>query len=165
MSNPLDEVLGMRKRAFNFLGAGFKEMAGRSMQEGAAQAVGQGAVGLAATGVGVAALKTYRAIRKRSDFKNMMQLNPDLSEHHESDPTKFNAHYNSMRALVPQYAEDPIISGALMRQMGEHPIGAGSTLMDAMERSSKGRPNQSQFTLSSKMNPERGQETGSSYRF
>lgn len=168
MSNPIDECLAMRKQAFGGL-QGFKNTAMTSMREGAAQAVGQGVVGAGIAGVGMAAMKTYRALRKRSDFKEMMDLNPDLAEHQEQDPTKFNAHYNSMRTLLPHYAEDPVISGALMRQMGEFPNGAGSLLMGAMEGSSKMRgQHPPQFTLSGKISPHddvRQQESGSSLRF
>lgn len=165
MSNPVDEYLGMRKKAFGPFGPNFGQAATRSFQEGAAQAVGQGAVGLAMGGIGIAAMKTYRAMRKRTDFKNMLEANPDLAAYQESDPVKFNAHYNSLRTMNPGYAEDPIIAGSLLRQMSMHPNTAGKVLMEGMESSSRALPrSQNQFSLSSKFN-EKDQETGSTYRF
>jgi hypothetical protein len=165
MSNPLDDYLGMRKRAFGPLGPNFGHAAARSFQEGAAQATGQYAVGLGAAGIGVAAMKIYRAVRKRKDFKDMLEQNPDLASYQEQDPVKFNAHYNSLRTMNPGYAEDPTIAGTLMRQMSMHPHTAGKVLMEGMESSSRALPrSQSQFSISSKFN-DKDQETGSSYRF
>jgi hypothetical protein len=171
MSNPVDEYLGIRKQAFGFLGPGFGSQVSTSMREGAAQAIGQGAVGLAATGIGVAALKTYRALRKRNDFKKMLESNPDLASFQEQDPLRFNAHYNSLRVMNPGYAEDPIISGSMMRQMSMHPQFAGKVLMESMESASRTAPGPlGQFSLGSKIAPDHQgdgfkQETSSSYRF
>jgi hypothetical protein len=164
VSNPIDDYLGMHKKAFGFLGPNFGRQAMTSMREGAAQAVGQGAVGLAAAGIGVAAMKSYRALRKRSDFKQMLEANPDLAEHQEADPMKFNAHYNSLRAMNPGYAEDPIIAGTLMRQMSLSGNNAGHVLMESMDSSSRSRGQGPQFTLGSKIT-DKGQETSSGFRF
>lgn len=165
MTNPLDDYLGMRKQAFGPMGPGFTKKVLTGAGEGAAQALGQGAVGLGATGLGIAGLKVWRALHKRRDFKGMMAANPDLGEYHEQDPAKFNAHYNSMRVMVPAYASDPIISGSLMRNMSMNPETAGSVLMHGVESSSKAFPgNNRQVTLNNKMT-EKGMESGSTYRF
>jgi hypothetical protein len=180
VSNPIDDYLAERpaqprfeKRASmgSFLGPNFGSMAATSMREGAAQAIGQGAVGLAAAGIGIAAMKSYRALRKRRDFKEMLSVNPDLAEYQDQDPAKFNAHYNSLRTMNPGYAEDPIIAGTLMRRMSMHAPTAGSVLMESMESSSKMRPQQGPFTLGSKIGPMKDdpsrytQETTSGLRF
>ncbi len=168
MSNPLDDYLSERpitKKAFGLMGPGFGHSVAQGMREGATQALGQGAVGLAATGLGVAAMKTYRALRKRRDFKEMLSVNPDLAEYQEQDPMRFNAHYNSLRSMNPGYAEDPVIAGSLMRSMSMNPNTAGGVLMQSLESSSKALGgNQRQFSLGSKMT-DKGQETSSSYRF
>lgn len=146
-SNPLDEYL-MEKKAgpqgvlpgMGRFMSGMGSAAVRNMRTGAEEAIGSGAVGLAATGIGVAAIKIYNAVRKRSDFKAMLEHNPDLAEHHAQDPARFNAHYNSLRTLVPAYAQDPIIAGSLMRSMSLSPHSAGNTLQLAMESRSKTGP-------------------------
>ena len=180
MPNPIDDYLAERpaqprfeKRAAfgDILGPNFKQMATTSMREGAAQAIGQGAVGLAAAGIGIAAMKSYRALRKRRDFKEMLSLNPDLAEHQEADPLKFNAHYNSLRTMNPGYAEDPIIAGTLMRRMSMHSETAGNVLTESMESASRMRSQPGPFTIGSKISPEKDhperwqQETTSGFRF
>lgn len=145
--NPLDEYLttkqagpqGILPGMGKFVGTGLDRVK-NNIRTGAEQAIGSGAVGLAATGMGVAALKVYRAIGKRQDFKNMMEHNPDLAEHQQRDPAKFNAHYNSLRSLVPAYAEDPIVAGSLMRNMSFNPDNAGNVLTQSMESRSKTGP-------------------------
>jgi hypothetical protein len=145
MSNPLEDYLATKpKTKTAFLG-----MSGSSIKNGitmgAEEAIGKGVVGLAATGIGIAALKTMRALGKARDFKNMMALNPDLVEYHDQNPAQFNAHYNSLRAMAPAYGQDPVISGTLMRQMNNSPMHAGGVLMSALEGAQKSSPS---FTAS-----------------
>lgn len=146
-SNPLDEYLTTKEAGPQGTLPGLKPyMKGFSgntlnnLRTGAEEAIGSGAIGLAATGMGVAALKIYNAVRKRSDFKTMLEHNPDLAEHQASDPTRFNAHYNSLRSLVPAYAQDPIIAGSMMRNMSLNPENAGNTLQVALESRAKTGP-------------------------
>jgi hypothetical protein len=142
MSNPLEDYLAVRvplKKTAAF-GQQVLNSIGEHATDAAGKAVGAGAVGLGAAAVGVAAIKTYRAIRKTHDFRSMMDNNPDLQEIQERDPTRFNAHYNSLRSLMPGYAEDPIISGSLMRHMGQSPESAGALLMSSLEGRSKTAP-------------------------
>ena len=148
MTNPLEDYLmsktagpqGVLPGMGRFMQGGFGQGVMNNVRTGAEQAIGSGAVGLAATGLGVGAIKAYRAIRKRQDFKDMMNHNPDLHEFQQQDPSKFNAHYNSMRSMVPAYAEDPIVAGSLMRNMSLNPETAGSVLMQGMESRSKTGP-------------------------
>ena len=161
MSNPIDDYLGMRKTAafgqgvlpgmgkyMSGIGGQVADSAVKSMGTGA----GQLAVGAAAAGLGVAGMKVWRALRKRSDFKNMLEQNPDLAEFQEADPAKFNAHYNSLRAMIPAYAEDPIISGSLMRSMSMNPGTAGKVLMEGLESRAKSGP-----SFSAEAGPLKGQ--------
>lgn len=169
MSNPVDEYLSekaLTKQALGgFGGPGFGKTVLTGMREGAAQAIGQGAVGLAATGISVAAMKTYRALRKRRDFREMLAVNPDLVEFQEQDPMKFNAHYNSLRVMNPGYAEDPIIAGSLMRSMSSAPHVAGSMLTQSMESAAKTLGSPPQLSLGGKINSKGEQETSAGYRF
>jgi hypothetical protein len=148
MTNPLDDYL-MTKKAGpqgvlpglgGFMGGSFAQGVKQNVRTGAEQAIGSGAVGLAATGLGIGAIKVYRAIRKRQDFKDMMNHNPDLQEFHQQDPGRFNAHYNSLRSMVPANAEDPIVAGSLMRNMSLNPENAGTVLTQSMESRSKSGP-------------------------
>lgn len=150
MTNPLDDYLQTKEAGPQGILPGMGEFmggAGRSAMQnfrtGAEEAIGHGAVGLAASGIGVAALKIYRALGKRQDFKAMLEHNPDLAEFQERDSAKFNAHYNSLRALVPAYAQDPIIAGSLMRNMSINPENAGSILTQSMESRMKTGPSMS----------------------
>lgn len=168
MSNPVDDYLGMRKTAaFPFgpkdfasglrrgveaAGSGFGGQVADSAVKAMGQGAGQMAVGAAAAGLGIAGMKVWRALRKRSDFKNMLEQNPDLAEFQEADPAKFNAHYNSLRAMIPAYAEDPIISGSLMRSMSMNPGTAGKVLMEGLESRSKTGP-----SFSAEAGPLKGQ--------
>src|SRR6187431_263499 len=42
-----------------------------------------------------AANRTVAAATKSSDFKAMLDVNPDLAQHHENDPKQFNQFYTS----------------------------------------------------------------------
>ena len=149
MANPVDDYLGMRKQAIGqgvlpgmnrFMSGGMGGQIRDSAVKAMGQGIGQAAVGVGVTGLGIAAMKTYRALRKRTDFKNMLAQNQDLVEYHEANPEQFNAHYNSLRSMIPAYAEDPIISGSLMRSMSMNPGTAGKVLMEGLESRSKTGP-------------------------
>jgi hypothetical protein len=133
MGNPLDEAL-MAKEALNFgsmLGQAGQEL-GSSMLHGATGALGAAAM----VGVGVGAQKLISAGRKRHDFKEMMELNPDLAPHQEGNPRFFNASYSSIRRLNPTYGRDPIVAGSLMRRMMESPESAGTILTGTLKEPS-----------------------------
>lgn len=169
MTNPLEDYLTLRKEAVGpqgvlpgmsgFLRSGIggriaegaTDAVGKGFGNAVGQGIGQGAMGLAATGLGVAALKTYQALRKRHDFREMLEHNPDLSEYHEQDPARFNAHYNSLRVMIPAYAQDPIIAGSLMRQMSVNPENAGHHLMQGLENRAKTGPSYAAETPGGKL--------------
>lgn len=78
-----------------------------------------------------AARKAYSAATKSSDFRAMLELNPDLNEHQEANPKRFNQYYNSLRNLNPTFAGDPVVAGNYMRKMVEEPLHAGGQLIHA----------------------------------
>lgn len=134
MGNPIDEYLshGQEKQA-NF---------GQAMARGATQAFSGEGLGKLVVQTGLvagataligAARKAYGAATKSTDYRTMMDLNPDLGEHQERDPRMFNQHYTSLRNLNPTFASDPVVAGSYMRQMSEFPHNAGSILVQSIQ--------------------------------
>ena len=119
MSNPLDDYLEQHppqaKTAGWFPPRPALQAVGRNVAEGAAQGGAQLLMGGAAVGLMGAAGATYRAITKKRDFQGMLQANPDLQPHHESDPVQFNRAYDSLRRMAPQFSSDPLVAGHYMR--------------------------------------------------
>ena len=97
---------------------------GKGLAMGAAGALG--AAGIA--GLGMAVQKLTSAATKRRDFREMMDLNPDLEDVQNTNPKFFNASYSSIRRLNPTYGKDPIVAGSLMRRMMDNPSTAGTIL-------------------------------------
>ncbi len=102
---------------------------GQQMQGPMAMAAG----GALATGIGVAAKKITQAITKRRDFRQMMELDPELAEARGKDPRFFNAAYSSMRNINPTFGGDPLTSGALMKKMLDNPANAGLILSGSVK--------------------------------
>ncbi len=144
--NPLDEALEAKEAAqLNLFGgnspvgnfarsvgrgfAGSGGDVGKSLATGAAATAGAAAIG----GVAMGAHKLMDAVRKRHDFRQMMEVNADLAGAQEENPQFFNHAYTSLRSMVPSYARDPIIAGNLMRRMVDSPEGAGSILMGVLK--------------------------------
>lgn len=138
MSNPVDDYLEscppMTKKA---------DLGGmaRGMLRGARGAFSSPEIGklLMQTGAvaGVTALagaarKAYNAATKSTDYKMMLDVNPDLVESQQTDPKMFNQYYNSLRSLNPTFAADPVVAGSYMRQMTENPYNAGNILVNSM---------------------------------
>ena len=124
MSNPLDEFLEdhgpaqTEKQAFNPDDFG-KAMVG-GLGAGAATAViGAGAMGAKAL---------FNAATKSRNFRKMLEHTPDLHDHHQADPKRFNQMYSSLHTMNPNFAKDPIVAGTYMRQMVENPLTAGGIL-------------------------------------
>lgn len=84
-----------------------------------------------------AARKAYDAATKSTDFKSMLDVNPDLVESHAENPKMFNQYYSSLRNLSPAFAADPVVAGSYMRQMTEHPYNAGNVLVNSVGASPK----------------------------
>lgn len=124
----LGPKLGSAKMAFSFgktLGGMFSDagqVAKNSLVLGAGTA--------AAAGVGIAATKIWDAATKSRDFKKMLEFNPDLAAHQESNPALFNQQYSSLRSLAPDLAKDPLTAGTFMRQMNMGD--SGGTLTQAI---------------------------------
>lgn len=135
--NPLEEFLedyGSEKQAampsFGTLRSGAKD-AGNTF--GAALAVGAGtALATAAIGGATGAFGAIRdAATKGRDFRQMMDVNADLHDHHQQDPKMFNQLYTSLRKANPAFAKDPVIAGTYMRKMLDSPAHAGGLLAEA----------------------------------
>lgn len=138
MGNPVDDYL--ESSPVKTKTAGIGDFA-RSMVGGARGAFSGPEVGkmLMQTGAvaGVTALagaakKMYDAATKSSDYKMMLDINPDLVQAQQADPKMFNQYYNSLRRLNPTFASDPVVAGSYMRQMTEHPYNAGNVLVNAI---------------------------------
>ncbi len=102
-----------------------------------------GAAGMGAATAGVAAVSfgaqhLYDAITKRTDFRTMLEHNPDLHEHLERDPKFFNQAYSSLRSVNMQFSKEPLIAGNYMRQMMEAPMSAGGKIELALQGAHQG---------------------------
>ena len=126
MTTPVDEFLsefGPQEKQANV-----REQFGKAMVGG----LGAGAA-TAAIGVGaMAARSLMNAATKSHSFKQMLEHNPDLTDHHHQDPKRFNQLYTSLHAMNPEFAKDPIVAGTYMRQMVESPMNAGGILANTV---------------------------------
>jgi hypothetical protein len=162
MSNPLDEYL--EKRAFfGGLGRAVKSfaqgaagqgtrknvvqqfgMAGRDALKKGISEAGSGAMqatGIAAVGLGLAAVnKMVGARQVKQDFREMMDLHPDLAQAQAQDPKRFNAAYKGLRQLNPTYAGNPLVAGTMMQRMMDNPEGAGAVLAGSFKQPDAPRP-------------------------
>lgn len=97
---------------------------GAGVQGGAGAAVGVATLGL--TG---AVKQLSNAVRKKRDYNAMLDVHPDLAAAREQDPKFFNVAYDSMRALNPDYASNPLVAASIMSKMIQAgPGGAGQVL-------------------------------------
>lgn len=130
--NPFEEFLEeyvpepQEKTALNW--GQMADTAGTAAVSGGTMAL----MGVGLTGVGLAASKIYGAATKARDFRNMMEYNPDLQEHHQRDPRMFNQMFTSLRNMNPAYSKDPLVAGTYMRQMSDNPLTAGGKLTEAV---------------------------------
>lgn len=97
-----------------------------------AQGVAGAAVGAGIAAIGAAAGKIYEAMTKRRDFHRMLEANPDLAQHHETDPKQFNQMFSTLRMMNPHFSSDPIVAGTYMRRMAENPLTAGGVAVEAL---------------------------------
>ena len=131
MKNPVEEFVGMAKRAGAF-GAAMKKFPSHMAHAGAG-AVAAGAVGLAGAGLGAAVSGIIDAATKGRDFRSMMGANEDLQMHHEQDPKRFNLMFSTLRNVNPEFSKDPLIAGSFMRRMIESPMGIGGIAGEALK--------------------------------
>lgn len=140
MSNPIDDAFAEIKEAgpLDQMRSALQG-AGHTLKRFGQEAVlsggkATGAAGAAAL-VGGAALgiqKLVASANKRNEFEQMMHHNGDLVQYQEENPQFFNQAYTSLRSMIPQYAHDPLVSGAVMRRMVQDPQTSGSVLMSLL---------------------------------
>lgn len=146
MSNPVDEYIDFVSPAEKQAGFGdYARMAVHSAREmlGPRQ-VGRlgmemGMVAGASALIGAAG-KAVAAATKSSDFKKMLEVNPDLVQLHAENPGQFNQFYTSLRNLNPMFSADPVVAGGYMRQMSEYPSNAGNILVQSVGAAPKPAP-------------------------
>lgn len=138
MTDSLDEAL-MSKEALGFfntlkgLGSAFGRgvrSPGAAKRTGIAFNEGAGLVagGAAMSAIGAGAGKLIGAIKKKRDFREMMDTNKDLATYQEDNPKFFNSAYTSLRTMNPTFGSDPVVAGGMMRRMMDAPEGAGGIL-------------------------------------
>jgi hypothetical protein len=136
MSNPIDDALMAKEAFLGGLGKGLaKAFGGEAIGHG----MGTAAMGLGIAGIGAAAMKIKDSISKKRDFKEMMSLNQDLQEEQSQDPRFFNAAYNSLRRVNPEFGRDPVVAGSYMRKMMANPDAAGLTVAQSVKPMSQQR--------------------------
>lgn len=120
-ANPAEEFVSTygEKHASRFDGAKSLlrrggSMVGKSTMDGLGSAIALSAVAAVAAG----GEKAYSAMTRERDFKRMMASNPDLHTDHQADPRTFNMAFNSLRSMNREFAADPYVAGAYMRQAG-----------------------------------------------
>ena len=106
--------------------------AGSEVVKGFVGAGGAALAGGIAVGAALGARKLMSAALKRHDFRQMLEVNPQLADLQAENPTFFNHAYTSLRSMNPTYGRDPVVSGTLMRQMMLTPENAGGVLQATM---------------------------------
>jgi len=137
MSNPVEEYFELRKEG-GYLGnvwkgltsAGTGAQLGQDLRHGAMQT----AMVVGSTLAIPAAQKVVGALRKRHDYNQMMDNDPELQGLKEDDPKFFNQSYTSLRRANPSFGRDPLIAGAYMKKMVGNRDAAGLALAEAMQQ-------------------------------
>lgn len=134
-----DDFKAMKKQAFpaptppSFMGS-VSSAAGK-LPGAIVSGIGATAATAAVTGLGFAAQKIYDAMTKRHDFNSMLEMNPDLAEHHVNSPKMFNQMFSTLRTMNPGFSKDPMVAGTYMRRMMESPLHAGGIAVEAFGQS------------------------------
>jgi hypothetical protein len=130
--SPVDAFLAAKTagfgEAFKASGNGLRGRIGGALLGAGASA----AVGIGVAGAGLAAQKIYDAATKGRDFRRLLEVNPDLADHHAEDPRAFNQLFSSLRTFNPAFSRDPLVAGSYMRRMLDSPMMAGGVLTDAL---------------------------------
>jgi len=126
MSNPLDEFLDEygEKTALDWRGVG--QHTGNALLGAMGVAAGTALVGSGA----LAVQHIYNAATAKRDFRSMMEWNQDL--HHE-DQRLVNQSFRTLRRFAPDMSKDPLIAGAMVRQMVQAPQGAAGIMQQALQ--------------------------------
>jgi hypothetical protein len=130
MSNPLDSFLteyGQSKTA-----AKPSALAAFGLQGGNAIVAGiGGGVGAALAGSGALAVQhIYDAATSKRDFRGMLSWNKDL---HDEDQVVVNQAFRTLRRFAPDLSRDPLVAGAMVRQMVQAPQGAAGIVQQAIQ--------------------------------
>lgn len=130
---------------------------------GGLQRFGLGVAGTVAGGLlGAVATDLYdaakRGLTKGRNFNRIMEANPNLKR--EVDPKSLRMAYNTLHRYAPDFTADPLVGGALLKQVSELPqmshktivelIGARKDINDA-----KGRHFSDMSRLSPLLQPDR----------
>lgn len=107
--NPLDEFLETEKVAFSPTMSNLGQMAMMGV-------IGAGTTA-AVAGAVPAAKALYGAATKGRDFKSMLAFDPELKELHKANPKYVNAGFNTLRRMNPDFAADPMVSSAFVKQV------------------------------------------------
>jgi len=130
--NPVEKFLKEKNAGFmSTFGSSMKKMPD-ALGHAAAQGVTTAVAGAGVAGMGLAVSKIYDAMTKKRDFHQMLEANPDLMEHHNSDPKRFNQMFSSLRLMNPAFSADPIVAGTYMRRMVESPLTAGGVAVESL---------------------------------
>ena len=135
MTNPVDEWCSSREKraAFGFFPGVARALKG-DIRSGALQSLG----GLGVVGALAGVQKGIAAITKHRDFREMLEHAPDVAEMQQQNPKLFNRHYDSMRAMAPGVASDPVVAATWMRRMSMSPESAGGMLLELRKMSPMG---------------------------
>ena len=91
---------------------------GKGVQQAVPNVLGHylvaGGLALAGSGGAYAAAKVRDTINKSRGYKEMMEVNPDLAE---NDAEANQRVYSTLFRFNPEYAKDPLVSGAFVREM------------------------------------------------
>ena len=119
---------------------GVKQGLGDSVSpRGLGQAAGGALALFGAAQLAGAAQKTYLAIRKKNEFSQMMEADPELAQRQAEHPEHFARIYNSFRSMNPRFARDPIVAGNYMRQMSAEPERAGMMIVESLRGNTDAR--------------------------
>lgn len=126
-------------------------------------AVGTVAAGLAASVATDLYDAAKRGLTKGRNFKRIMDANPGLKK--EVDPKALRMAYNTLHRFAPDFTGDPLVGGALLKQVAELPqmshktvielIGAGKNLRESKGKTFEGLSKLGPDTLLSERKEER----------
>lgn len=69
-----------------------------------------------------------RKLTKGSNFRRIMEVNPNLKR--EVDKSRLNLAYDALHRYAPDFTADPLIGGALLKQIAELPDLSHKTILD-----------------------------------
>ncbi len=122
-----------KRASLRAVAKGFRRGFGDSVSPvGLGQAAGAGIALFGAAQAVEVTQKAYHALKKKRDFNQMLETNPELEDTRREMPEHFVRMYNSLRSLNPQFASDPIVAGNYMRNMSRDTGNAGMMIVDSL---------------------------------